>query len=105
MQQDKKYMNESENRLLIRQNIIFRAFLINLILIVVVWACRFSTDVMEFWAGLIQLSVTELDNYPVNCRGGIIFGSCHCRILGQIRIEKNGCIKEKPASRFFYRLF
>lgn len=66
----KKYRQESDNHLLVRQNIMFRAFAVNLFLVIVVWGLSFSSDVMELGADLTQLSTTELERYLVNWLAG-----------------------------------
>lgn len=66
MSSDKAYKQESDNRLYLRQTVLFRAFFINLAFIVVAWGLGFVEPVMEFSADMIHLSVLELDNHLAN---------------------------------------
>lgn len=66
MENDRKYLEESDSNLHIRQNILLRAFLINFILVLICWLLSFSSDFMSLCADMINVPIDRLDIYFIN---------------------------------------
>ena len=66
MTEDKEYIEKSERHLRIKYNVLFRAFLINFVVVFIVWLCSLWPTFMEFVSKVTNFSMTELDMYFIN---------------------------------------